>query len=100
MKILITGAAGFIGQLVAKRLLDDDSSHTLVLTDIAQPPIPSGVKNAQNARAVTADLSTQSSLVVEKDINAVYIFHGIMSSGAEENFELGGQDLTFFNLQC
>ena len=90
MRILITGAAGFIGQLVAKRLLDDEqSSHTLILTDIIESPIPSGAKNPQNAKSVVADLSTQSTLVVEKGIDAVYIFHGIMSSGAEANFELG-----------
>jgi nucleoside-diphosphate-sugar epimerase len=89
MRILITGAAGFIGQLVAKRFLDESSSHTLILTDIFEPPIPPGAKHSQNAKSITADLSTQSSTVVTKDIEAVYIFHGIMSSGAEADFELG-----------
>jgi nucleoside-diphosphate-sugar epimerase len=88
MLILITGAAGFIGQLLAKQLLDD-ASHTLILTDIIEPPIPAGARNPQNARCITADLTTQSSLVVEKSIDAAYVFHGIMSSGAEANFDLG-----------
>jgi nucleoside-diphosphate-sugar epimerase len=89
MRILITGAAGFIGQLVAKRFLDESSIHSLILTDIFEPPIPTGAKHAQNVKCITADLCTQSSTVVTKDIEAVYIFHGIMSSGAEADFELG-----------
>lgn len=89
MRILITGAAGFIGQLVAKKLLDDSTAnHTLILTDIIEPPVPSNT-DASRTKAIKADLSTESSLVVAKDIQAVYVFHGIMSSGAEADFELG-----------
>lgn len=90
MRILVTGAAGFIGQLVAKKLLDDKNSyHALVLTDIIEPPVPPGVRNPQNAKCVTANLESQSNLVVDKNLDAVYVFHGIMSSGAEADFELG-----------
>lgn len=90
MRILITGAAGFIGQIVAKKLLDDESSaHTLILTDIIEPPVPSGAKYPQNAKCIKADLITQSSLVADKNLDAAYVFHGIMSSGAEADFELG-----------
>lgn len=88
MNILITGAAGFIGQLLAKELLNDPSYHVL-LTDINEPPIPRGVKYPQNARAVTADLLSGADTVVEKSLDAVYAFHGIMSSGSEANFDLG-----------
>ncbi|KAL4810024.1 hypothetical protein BDV18DRAFT_130136 [Aspergillus unguis] len=88
MRVLITGAAGFIGQLLAKELLDDPS-YTLVLTDINEPPIPAGVKYPQNARTVTADLLKGADAVVDKDLDAVYAFHGIMSSGSEANFDLG-----------
>ncbi|KAL4741205.1 hypothetical protein BDV11DRAFT_213461 [Aspergillus similis] len=88
MHILITGAAGFIGQLLAKELLDDPS-HTLILTDINEPPIPAGVKYPQNARTVTADLLKAADTVVDKSLDAVYAFHGIMSSGSEANFDLG-----------
>ncbi|KAL4992567.1 hypothetical protein BDW68DRAFT_195081 [Aspergillus falconensis] len=88
MHILITGAAGFIGQLLAKELLNDPS-HTLVLTDIIEPPIPAGVKYPQNARTITADLLKAANTVVDKSLDAVYAFHGIMSSGSEANFDLG-----------
>ncbi|KAL6240028.1 hypothetical protein BDW75DRAFT_246702 [Aspergillus navahoensis] len=88
MHILITGAAGFIGQLLTKELLNDPS-HTLVLTDIIEPPIPADVKYPQNARTVTADLLKAANTVVDKSLDVVYAFHGIMSSGSEANFDLG-----------
>ncbi|KAL2222529.1 hypothetical protein M432DRAFT_6688 [Thermoascus aurantiacus ATCC 26904] len=88
MHILITGAAGFIGQLLAKELLNDES-YQVTLTDINEPPIPKGVKYPQNARIIKADLLDGADAVVDKSLDAVYAFHGIMSSGSEANFELG-----------
>lgn len=90
MHILITGAAGFIGQLLAQTILNEEQC-TVLLTDVIDPPIPEGVKYPRNAKTLRADLSSCSAAesVVEKNLDAVYIFHGIMSSGSEENFELG-----------
>jgi nucleoside-diphosphate-sugar epimerase len=88
MHILVTGAAGFIGQLVARTLLNDEQ-HTLLLTDVIDPPVPKDVKYPQNAKTLKADLCSAAESVVEKNVDAVYVFHGIMSSGSEENFELG-----------
>ncbi|KAJ6004858.1 hypothetical protein N7540_012657 [Penicillium herquei] len=88
MHILITGAAGFIGQLLAKELLNDPT-YRVTLTDIHQPPIPNGVKYPQNATAVKADLLKAAKEVVDASLDAVYAFHGIMSSGSEANFDLG-----------
>lgn len=88
MHILITGAAGFVGQILAEALLNDEQ-HTVILTDVIDPPIPKAVKYAENAKTLTADLFSASESVVESSLDAVYIFHGIMSSGAEEDFELG-----------
>ena len=87
MKILITGAGGFIGQFLTKELLKD-YSNTLVLTDVIECPIPKGSKNPQNATVVKADLLQDRSMVT-KDLDAIYLFHGIMSSGSEANFDLG-----------
>ena len=88
MYILITGAAGFIGQLVAKALLDDPS-YTVLLTDIIEPPIPEGVKYPQNAKTLNADLKADASKVVDESLDAAFVFHGIMSAGSEANFDLG-----------
>ncbi|GAD96744.1 hypothetical protein AN3119.2 [Paecilomyces variotii No. 5] len=88
MHILITGAAGFIGQLLAKELLNEES-YKVTLTDINEPPIPKGVKYPQNARIIKADLLSAADSVVDKSLDAVYAFHGIMSSGSEANFDLG-----------
>lgn len=90
MHILITGAGGFIGQLIASALLDD-SQYTITLVDIAKPQIPARVKYPQNAQTVAADLSDATCLTsfVTKDLSAVYVLHGIMSSGSEADFELG-----------
>lgn len=91
-KVLITGGAGFIGQLMAERLLSD-SKCQLVLTDIIQPPIPSAAKYPANAKAIQADLSNATSLEnlisSTSPLDAIYIFHGIMSSGSEADFDLG-----------
>lgn len=90
MRVLITGAAGFIGQLLAKDLLnDEDGKYTVVLTDIIEPPIPKNVKWPQQAKSIKADLLTEAASVVDKSLDAAYLFHGIMSSGAEADFELG-----------
>ncbi|CZT13925.1 probable nucleoside-diphosphate-sugar epimerases [Rhynchosporium agropyri] len=88
MKILITGAAGFIGQLLAEVLLNDES-YTVVLTDVILPPIPKGVKYPQNAIHMQADLCADTSTVINKTIDAAFVFHGIMSSGSEANFDIG-----------
>ena len=93
-KILITGAAGFIGQLLAERLLSEPQ-YELVLTDMIQPPIPTTAKYRSNARSVKTDLCNHSELQSlvspPKPLDAAILLHGIMSSGAEANFDLGMQ---------
>lgn len=88
MQILITGGAGFIGQLLTTELLNDPTYH-VTLTDIVQPPIPKGIRHPENATAVKADLLNSANDVVNSSLDAVYAFHGIMSSGSEANFDLG-----------
>jgi nucleoside-diphosphate-sugar epimerase len=88
MHILITGGAGFIGQLVARELLND-ATHTVVLADIVNPPVPAGVRYPQNAKTVKVDLCAAASDIADRSLDAIFIFHGIMSSGSESNFQLG-----------
>jgi nucleoside-diphosphate-sugar epimerase len=88
MHILITGASGFVGQILARELLNQDT-HTVVLADVITPLVPSDAKFPQNSRLIKADLCLDSSKVVDSNLDAVFVFHGIMSSGSESNFDLG-----------
>ncbi len=90
MIILITGAAGFIGQILAKQLLDDPA-HRVILTDVTEPPIPAGARHPANAQVLKADLcnAAAAAAVVPRKLDAVFVFHGVMSAGAEADFDLG-----------
>lgn len=77
MKVLITGGAGFIGQLLAGVLLNDEQ-YNVILTDIIEPPIPKDVKYSHNAKCMKADLCTEASSVVDASIDVAFVFHGIM----------------------
>lgn len=88
MRILITGAAGFIGQIVAKELLRDESNE-LILTDVVHPSIPRDARYPNKARTIKADLYESAGSVVADGLDAAIILHGIMSGGAEANLELG-----------
>jgi nucleoside-diphosphate-sugar epimerase len=89
--IIITGAGGLVGPLLASRLLNSPEYH-LILTDIADPIIPPGVAHPENAQPVKGDITDVgfvSSLIdAAQPLHAVFIFHGIMSAGSEANFEL------------
>ncbi|KAI9795411.1 MAG: hypothetical protein M1833_007199 [Piccolia ochrophora] len=100
-RVLITGAAGFIGQALASHLLRT-TPYTVVLTDVVPPPVPANIPHPENAVSVTADLRTESAQVVaeaggERSHDdgridgpvAVFVLHGIMSGRAEADFELG-----------
>ncbi|KND87707.1 Uncharacterized protein TOPH_07661 [Tolypocladium ophioglossoides CBS 100239] len=88
MKLLITGAGGFVGQALAQDLLND--GHKVILTDIVEPTIPQvASNNYHNATCITADLHDEPEAVLSKDLDAVYILHGIMSAGSEHDFDLG-----------
>ncbi|EXJ86365.1 alcohol dehydrogenase [Capronia epimyces CBS 606.96] len=87
MKILITGAGGFLGQFLARELLSNPE-HKVILTDIVDVPVPKGAKHPQNATTVKTDLLKDRS-VITADLDAAYLFHGIMSAGAEADYDLG-----------
>ncbi|KAK0705516.1 hypothetical protein B0H67DRAFT_594246 [Lasiosphaeris hirsuta] len=89
--IIITGAGGLVGPLLAARLLNSPQYH-LILTDLADPIIPAGVAHPENATAIKGDITDPAfvaSLVASaQPLHAVFVFHGIMSAGSEANFEL------------
>lgn len=92
MNVLITGAGGFIGQALAKALLQDNRISRLTLTDVIQPSLPS---NAGESRCQTittkADLTQSASWqeLISPELTHVYLLHGVMSGAAEANLELG-----------
>jgi nucleoside-diphosphate-sugar epimerase len=92
MSILITGASGFIGQDLTTALLNSSPSIHLTITDIIEPPIPASSSSFSNRiTTIKSDLTSPSSVqsILSKRYDAIYLLHGIMSSGAEANLDLG-----------
>ena len=88
MKVIITGAGGFVGQTLAKKLVEVSPDAELVLADVQAPPNPT---SSSKVECIGADL-TKSHVreeLIERGPDAIYILHGIMSSGSEANLELG-----------
>lgn len=86
-KVLITGAGGFLGQMLARELLSRPA-FKVILTDTVELSVPKGSINRHNATVKKADLIHDLSMI-EEDLNAIFLLHGIMSAGSESNFELG-----------
>ncbi|KAG8161320.1 hypothetical protein KVR01_009584 [Diaporthe batatas] len=91
-EILITGAAGFIGQVLAAALLESSSDITLVLTDVTEPAVPEAAsQHASRVKSTSSDLTDPNAVasLLSTPFKAVYLLHGLMSGGAEANLELG-----------
>ncbi|PSN70827.1 NAD-dependent epimerase/dehydratase-like protein [Corynespora cassiicola Philippines] len=88
VRIIITGAGGFVGQTLAQKLIDTTPSAELILADVHAPPNPT---QSSNVKSVAADLTDPAACqaLIDASPDALYILHGIMSSGAEANLELG-----------
>jgi len=91
--VLITGAAGFIGQQLAARLLNDASGlYRVILCDIVAPAVPEHGGTSDRVVSIQADLCDPKSLgdllAASQPLANVFVFHGIMSSGSEANPEL------------
>ncbi|KXJ92108.1 nucleoside-diphosphate-sugar epimerase [Microdochium bolleyi] len=89
--IIITGAGGLVGPLLAERLLNDPQNR-LVLTDVVEPIVPKNVRHPENAVPIKCDLSDPAAvdklLETASPLSAIFIFHGIMSAGSEADFDL------------
>ena len=91
LKCLVTGGAGFVGQVLASQILSDSSVSQLILTDVSKPPVPKDAEADQRLKRFPADLTNLSTIqsIFESSIDCIYLLHGIMSSQAESNFDLG-----------
>ncbi|EAQ84175.1 hypothetical protein CHGG_10579 [Chaetomium globosum CBS 148.51] len=88
--ILITGAGGLIGPLLAARLLSIPH-YRLLLTDLADPIIPPNVPYPHHATTLKGDITSPAFITTLlthpaiQPLHAVFLFHGIMSATSEAN---------------
>ncbi|KXN91329.1 hypothetical protein AN958_01304 [Leucoagaricus sp. SymC.cos] len=89
--ILITGSAGFLGGLLAKTLAKDGgSSIRLIVTDVVLPLVPSDAQAIPLKVDLTDDNQIRQLFETRFGVpDTIYCMHGIMSRGAEDNFDLG-----------
>jgi nucleoside-diphosphate-sugar epimerase len=88
MKILITGAAGFIGQKLANDLLKSDLRiEELLLADVV---LPKAIKD-KRIICFQSDLTNPSKVdsLVTEDIDAIFHLAAVVSGHAEKDFDLG-----------
>ncbi|KAI1185387.1 hypothetical protein F5B17DRAFT_34158 [Nemania serpens] len=91
--IIITGAGGLIGPLIATRLLNEPD-YNVILTDLVDPVVPAGVAYPENATCLRGDITDASfvasllAAAAQPRLHAIFVFHGIMSAGSEANFDL------------
>jgi nucleoside-diphosphate-sugar epimerase len=94
MRVLITGGSGFLGTLLARRLLGQPHAFgggpasdidELILLDPVQPP--PDVRDHPRVRPVTADLG--GALPTLGRVDAIFHLAGVVSGAAEADFDLG-----------
>jgi nucleoside-diphosphate-sugar epimerase len=87
MHILITGAAGFLGQYLAKALLQDKAVTALTLADVSPVPLQDDPRVQQLELDITNADAVMNTL--PKNLDATYHLAAVVSAGAEADFELG-----------
>ncbi|KAF8147797.1 hypothetical protein K438DRAFT_1779890 [Mycena galopus ATCC 62051] len=90
--VLITGAAGFLGGLLSEALVADPKTPNvrLILADVVEPKS----RKSSDVVTVKVDLTVREAVdglfKTEFGVpDTIYCLHGIMSRGAEDNFNLG-----------
>ncbi|MEO7600232.1 MAG: D-erythronate dehydrogenase [Opitutus sp.] len=89
MKILITGGAGFLGQRLARRLLDTHRDELSVL--LVDRVTTSAFADDPRVQSVACDVSEHAEIErhVTPDTAAIYHLAAIVSGQAEVEFDLG-----------
>lgn len=94
MHIVITGAAGFLGQRLVKQLLERGELRQqpitqLTLIDQIEAPLPAAGDVAVTSVALDITLPGALDSVLEQRPNVIYHLAAVVSSAAEADLELG-----------
>lgn len=90
MKILVTGAAGFLGQRVAQALLDRPAGWPAITRVIAVDRVPCGFDDPRvDARVGSIEDAAFIDTVVDADVDVIYHLAAVLSGEAEASFDLG-----------
>ncbi|MBM85399.1 MAG: NAD-dependent epimerase [Rhodospirillaceae bacterium] len=99
MNVTITGASGFIGRKLARRLLDanalidkngrEQRIERLILFDVVGGP--DELSDDPRVALVTGDITDLAAIekAIPSDTDTVFHLAAVVSAGAEENFDLG-----------